>query len=1501
MVRVSVHFNNEVRVLDEDGFSDGRSKKDLKRKRRRSESRSQSAQASNSPMQTRSSQVVTSPSNVNQFSALATLSAAVVDGDWSDDVDEGEVLQSGVVDDVVGVDVDGVVQSEGGNDDDDVDGDDVLLNTRVADQHRALAALAAVVVGEGNDSVDRVSVGQSEGVDTDYESEEDEVSRRVEEFEAEFDEFVEEMEPVTEIQCQDCVVDIEQETEFQQQLREQSQAIRVKRVLRSFYDYEGTSREPRADTSDEEAFDEAAINPARRRQRSSRHRARVQEEPTVEQARRMEAGMSQRKPPRPARVQPQVCCAKPGCGQTFGSKLELRHHLYVDSVDCWPEEAQRPHYLKCGLWWCEHCDCWFEKKMQHDCTKNGIDTSSAGYRANARFMIAAKLKSKIKKQSQDRGGPRRNPEAEAAPVGGERERVSQAADDVPNYWLGGIAEREEAAAADMGELGALDVAEWGMCMRWLAGMPWEDVQRLVSSQTIRPSGRYTGPFQTLYRKCFAMVIKIDGSSREDAKLLSQKLAFLLPRLIYAPVDGTAEINKVLVKRAERFLKGEWEGLYADYMEISSRARGVYGQPTLQAQRARAVRLMEAGLVAKSVGMLGVSKICDVHGVGVMDQLKSQVLFTSSDEEMGEEPRLLEVPDDLYSNSKYFCDTMQTDVDEGRGRDEDNPAASEDTKEDYVVTALRQLPKEGAQDWSGCRYEHIAALTKDQARWIVDVFLNKEPEPEVRWLLTTAKVLPFEKEDGKARACIVGSMMRMFVARVVRLAQRKDMQAEYESFNQFGLGTSSGIDTAFHSVVEHHRAAVEAYLANPHLQLGDQPVLVKYDFQSAFPSIFRDVAFEFAMKRFPQLCRYLATLYAQGAQVSVTQAGVEVKSWQMERGAMQGDPLGGDFFVCAKAEFAKELNRTFPNVWFSWIIDDLTCSMKVSDMNQVDQFIKQEGAKCGLKVNEGKRGMTTLLTKFTATQEVYDSGIHHVMTEGTLEGLAIGTATLGGWNKLLGCPVGSDEFCKVRAVEIVKKKAEALKNILNFQHVQYQIVGLQYCSGVADYMVRMLRPDVVEEALVELDKIKRAVLEETLGVPISDARWSVAKAPSNGIGLAIGDPVVTAAAQHLGSLGGAARVLDLLYEAHRVGGREAEAEKYKAVREAIGAKPGLSGLVTELRSIAEEVNIPDKIINIPNLSEIQSMPRTSYLAEFLVEQQQRKLLQLESWTRTERAGLQSGAQAGAGLWVKAVPAQPYLRTDCDVFRAMILTRLQMPLKAANRIVKCGGCKKVAGAGGAIDFRHITTTCECRDKYIGHKAVTEVIRKMYAQLEVPVTSEPRGLVGGSEQRPADLMVVVPTIACRGALMPTALDVGITDACKVYAVERGSWRVPTGALKAAELYEKRKVDKFEAVKATHPPLGFEYRPIVFEITSARGPAASAWWREITSLAKDKESGFGLGYGSLMEYNGLAHAWSGQTFARHWGVRLSLTLVRAVHRYGLGKISEYILETGRRRLNGI
>ena len=61
------------------------------------------------------------------------------------------------------------------------------------------------------------------------------------------------------------------------------------------------------------------------------------------------------------------------------------------------------------------------------------------------------------------------------------------------------------------------------------------------------------------------------------------------------------------------------------------------------QRARAMRLMEEGLVAQSLSILGASKICDVQREGVMGQLKSQVVF---EEDIGAEARLPEVPDDL---------------------------------------------------------------------------------------------------------------------------------------------------------------------------------------------------------------------------------------------------------------------------------------------------------------------------------------------------------------------------------------------------------------------------------------------------------------------------------------------------------------------------------------------------------------------------------------------------------------------------------------------------------------------------------------------------------------------------------------------------------------------------------------------------------------------------------------------------------------------------------------
>ena len=87
------------------------------------------------------------------------------------------------------------------------------------------------------------------------------------------------------------------------------------------------------------------------------------------------------------------------------------------------------------------------------------------------------------------------------------------------------------------------------------------------------------------------------------------------------------------------------------------------------------------------------------------------------------------------------------------------------------------------------------------------------------------------------------------------------------------------------------------------------------------------------------------------------------------------------------------------------------------------------------------------------------------------------------------------------------------------------------------------------------------------------------------------------------------------------------------------------------------------------------------------------------------------------------------------------------------------------------------------------------------------------------------------------------------------------------------------------------------MYETTSARGAGAQEWWDGICQMAKDTENPFGLGFGSLMEYNGLAFAWTGQTFKRHWAIRMSFNIMYSAHRVGVSRVHEVALTQGEER----
>ena len=76
---------------------------------------------------------------------------------------------------------------------------------------------------------------------------------------------------------------------------------------------------------------------------------------------------------------------------------------------------------------------------------------------------------------------------------------------------------------------------------------------------------------------------------------------------------------------------------------------------------------------------------------------------------------------------------------------------------------------------------------------------------------------------------------------------------------------------------------------------------------------------------------------------------------------------------------------------------------------------------------------------------------------------------------------------------------------------------------------MLPPRVLDLGLQELDRIKRGVFQTTLQTEMTEIQWLLAKQPSSGIGMALGDPENVATASHLASLGDTSRTLKRLAE------------------------------------------------------------------------------------------------------------------------------------------------------------------------------------------------------------------------------------------------------------------------------------------------------------------------------------------------------------------------------------
>ena len=144
---------------------------------------------------------------------------------------------------------------------------------------------------------------------------------------------------------------------------------------------------------------------------------------------------------------------------------------------------------------------------------------------------------------------RNNPNPNAIP---NANRTRARGNDIPNNYRGTIAAEAAARAAETGAFGLRPVSE-GETLVWVRSVSGDVIKKMVRKQTFRPSGSYAGIFHNKYRKCFNLVIKVAESEVEDATELSEKLVFMLSRLIYfqVRVEGSTVDNQCHIKEKGR--------------------------------------------------------------------------------------------------------------------------------------------------------------------------------------------------------------------------------------------------------------------------------------------------------------------------------------------------------------------------------------------------------------------------------------------------------------------------------------------------------------------------------------------------------------------------------------------------------------------------------------------------------------------------------------------------------------------------------------------------------------------------------------------------------------------------------------------------------------------------------------------------------------------------------------------------------------------------------------
>ena len=964
-------------------------------------------------------------------------------------------------------------------------------------------------------------------------------------------------------------------------------------------------------------------------------------------------------------------------------------------------------------------------------------------------------------------------------------------------------------------------------------------------------------------KCFQPIKTLLEENNATSTKRAWTLLFVTTRALFRPKprDGHT-VRQTLKHRYNSWMRGQWrdqwdqavktdndqdgEGtrdpqLRANSSEAQPYANNTWGPRSATIKKAK--RLAKEGELSRAVATLEHTDVVDPTRPVIIDKLYQLHEPHNDMPEHAQQP--LRLPHDLQTNNRYQYTLGTIEVPGRRG----------ETREVSSVEWVRsRLPNHKAASLTGTRYEHLKVMPVELLSKLVTSILNNDVPDHVRPILTAAKLIAISKTSDPTstniRPIAVGEAIRRFAGKVQMAQEKTHLRDLMVKVNALGVAVPGGIEYAYHSarimldrvqdeeatLTNHDRNSQEAGPSRPRRGGEGAGGICQIDFERAYQTFSRTRAIEEIQKSSPQLLRFYALQYSNQSELKVmwrTQCVARIWSrW----GTQQGDVMGGVYFFYGTVDFARTLRAAVPEVMATWIVDDLTLSGDGDSLLKAVEVIATQGPSHGLVMASKASGrMVYGFDQRDPETEVVDTNDD---TEDAPELIPPWASALRsrhgftlqhrGLPRLLGAPLGRDDFVQDQARREVIAKMQSIDNLKLLQDTQLEYLILKHCYAArVSYLTRLVPPHLMQDAIREFEGYIRPEiirLTDCRDGSFDDFAFSLARLPISCGGLALQDLAETAPGAFCASMGAVARLneeLTALGESPATGAVQSQIDK--------GGDQHLRRSITALRDKLAQGTNTINTITCPDATDITEMPPQKRFSQAILKAKAKRLLDQMDLAggsadkRLNKLWLLSQQGYGAGAQFKALPTAPCFRAEPWVFSIMLADRLRLPLRDLQHRSCHTRCAHPVGPHGD----HLDV-CRLGGGHIArHDKVKDIVAEMHKTMlqDHNVQKEPHDLLpGAGDYRPAD---VAPS-TYPGDDKPKALDIFVGSAINSDA--RPQSRLDP--LKSLDSAESRKMTqdatKIAELGLTPQQVPYEKVVLSFATTGAWGRGAQKWRKD-------------------------------------------------------------------------